>query len=169
MGRSEKNLKRMLRLQRWYGLRDFKLKVAVEGWEERLKWAYEVLRKPLEQKQVTLRVDANAGWSLADANEGRADTRALPCVSALEQPLPDSADADLPYLAEQTGLDLIADESLLTVEDAERLIAGGGVRVFNVRIGKNGGLLPALRIARMALAAGLDVQLGCSWLVRPAF
>ena len=82
-------------------------------------------------------------------------------VCALEQPLPDVHDADLPYLAEQTHCDLIADESLLTIEDAQRLIDGGGVRVFNIRIAKNGGLLPALRIARLALAAGLDVQLGC--------
>ncbi len=160
VGRTEKCLKRMLRLQRWYGLRDFKLKVAVEGWEQRLKWAYEVLRKPLGRRQVTLRVDANAGWSLAEANEA-VSVLERHQVSALEQPLPDSNDADLPYLAQQTGLDLIADESLLTVEDAERLIAGGGVRVFNIRIAKNGGLLPALRIARLALAAGLDVQLGC--------
>ena len=29
------------------------------------------------------------------------------------------------------------------------------------RIAKNGGLLPALRIARRALEAGLDLQLGC--------
>src|SRR5262249_10754990 len=36
-----------------------------------------------------------------------------------------------------------------------------GVRVLNVRIAKNGGLLPALRIAHAALVAGCDVQLGC--------
>ena len=33
--------------------------------------------------------------------------------------------------------------------------------MFNIRIAKNGGLMPALRIARVALANGLDVQLGC--------
>jgi muconate cycloisomerase len=82
-------------------------------------------------------------------------------VCALEQPLADSDDSDLPYLAEQTQCDLIADESLLTIGDAQRLIDGGGVRVLNIRIAKNGGLMPALRIARLALAAGRDVQLGC--------
>ncbi len=50
-----------------------------------------------------------------------------------------------------------ADESV----DAQRLLAGGGVRVFNIRLAKNGGLLPALRIARLVLAGGRDVQLGC--------
>jgi len=64
-------------------------------------------------------------------------------------------------LAGRTGCDLIADESLVTLADAQRLLAGGGVQVLNIRIAKNGGLMPALRMARMALAAGRDVQLGC--------
>lgn len=158
VGRTRAKLRRWLRLQRWAGLRDFKLKVAVDGWEERLAWAAEVLRPT--PGRVTLRVDANGGWSLAEATE------ALPVleqhgVCVLEQPLPETHDDDLPYLAERTSCALMADESLLTVEDAQRLIAAGGVRVFNVRIAKHGGLLPALRIAGLALTAGLDVQLGC--------
>ena len=76
-------------------------------------------------------------------------------------PLPPTEDEHLPALARQTRCDLIADESLLTLEDAEELIAAGSVRVLNIRVAKNGGLLPALGIAQKALAAGLDVQLGC--------
>lgn len=160
VGRTRRKLQMLLRLQRLYGLRDFKLKVAIEGWQERLKWAFDVLGKSIEKQKVTLRVDANAGWSLAEANE--AAPLLEECgVCALEQPLSDAGDADLPYLAEQTRCDLTVDESLLTIEDAQRLIAGGGVRVLNIRLAKNGGLMPALRIARLAIAAGLDVQLGC--------
>ena len=160
IGRTRRQLTTLLRLQRLYGLRDFKLKVAVPGWEERLEWAYHALRRPLERRQATLRVDANGGWSLAEAHEAMPKLERLG-VCAVEQPLSDAADEDLPWLAEQSGCDLIADESLLTTHDAERLIKAGGVRVLNVRIAKNGGLMPALRIARLALAAGLDVQLGC--------
>ena len=160
VGRTPGRLKASLRLQRLYGLRDFKLKVAVDGWEERLSWAYQVLRKPLARDQVTLRVDANGGWSLVEANEALAVLEDHG-VCAVEQPLPDTADGDLAYLAEQTRCHLVADESLLTMDDARRLIDGGGVRVLNIRIAKNGGLMPALRMARLTLAAGLDVQLGC--------
>jgi len=160
VGSTRRRLTTLLRLQRWYGLRDFKLKVALGGWQERLAWAYEVLKRPLSRHRVTLRADANGAWSLADAHH------ALPVleqygVSAVEQPLSEVDDEDLPWLAEQTSCDLIADESLLTIQDAERLIHAGGVRVLNIRLAKNGGLMPALRIARLALAAGLDVQLGC--------
>lgn len=160
VGHTPGKLKAGVRLQRLYGLRDFKLKVAVSGWQERLQSAHQVLGKALAQKKVTLRVDANGGWSLAEAQA------ALPTlercgVCALEQPLSDADDAELPTLGGQTRCDLIADESLLTVSDAQRLIEGRGVRVLNIRIAKNGGLMPALRIARLALGAGLQVQLGC--------
>ncbi len=160
VGRTRRKLQWFLRLQRFYGLADFKLKVAIAGWEDRLRWAYAVLRPALASGRATLRVDANAGWSLHEAVEAADELEAFG-VSGLEQPLPDSDDDDLPYLAQQTKVALIADESVITLQDAERLLRGGAVRVFNLRLAKNGGLIPALRIARLALAAGVDVQLGC--------
>ncbi len=160
VGRSERKLARILRLQRCYGLRDFKIKVALPGWEARLGQAYRRLERGLASGRLTLRADANGGWTAAQARE------ALPLlercgVSALEQPLPTDRDDQLPALAARMHCDLIADESLLTPADAEELLRGGAVRVFNVRLAKNGGLLPALEIARRVLAAGRDVQLGC--------
>jgi muconate cycloisomerase len=160
VGRDARRMAALVRLQRCYGLRDFKIKVAVAGWEARLERAYRLLRRGLQGRRVTLRADANGGWNHTQASQ------ALPTlerfgVSALEQPLPPTEDEHLPTLARQTRCDLIADESLLTVEDAEELIAADGVKVLNIRIAKNGGLLSALRIARLALVAGLDVQLGC--------
>lgn len=160
LGRTRRKLQSSLLLQRLYGLRDFKLKVGTPGWEDRLRWAYEALAKGLRRDRVTLRVDANAAWSYEQACQA---ARLLEQygVCALEQPLSDADDARLPHLAQQSRCQVIADESLLTTEDAQRLAAAGGVHVFSVRIAKNGGLLPALRIARLAISAGLDVQLGC--------
>jgi len=160
VGRDPRRMSTILRLQRCYGLRDFKIKVVVDGWEAQLERAYHVLRRGIERKTLTLRADANGGWNIEQA------AAALPTlerfgVSALEQPLPVNQDEHLPALAKQTCCDLIADESLLTLEDADELIGTGAARVLNIRIAKNGGLLPALRIAQRALAAGLDVQLGC--------
>jgi len=150
----------LLRLQRGYGLRDFKLKVAIEGWQRKLEDACGVLGPALRRGRASLRVDANGGWSRQQTLD------ALPLleahgVSAIEQPMRPQNDDQLPALASRTRCDLIADESLVTIEDAERLIGDGAVRVFNVRIAKNGGLLPALRIAQRVLRAERDVQLGC--------
>ncbi len=160
VGRSQKRLQWLIRLQRCLGLRDFKLKVAVDGWQERLRWTYALLGRAIESQRATLRVDANAGWSLAEAHEAIEPLEAGG-VSAIEQPLPEANDPDLAWLAEQTRCDLIADESLVTLDDCRQLLADGAVKVFNIRIAKVGGLLPALRMARQVLAAGRDVQLGC--------
>ncbi len=160
VGSSRWRMQALLRIQLAYGLRDFKIKVGVDGWEQKLAWAHGVLQPRIAGGSVTLRADANAAWSLAEAHDC-AEVLEQYGVSALEQPLPDVNDADLPYLAEQTRCHLIADESLVTLDDAERLISDRGVRVLNIRIAKNGGLLPALKIARRALVGGLDVQLGC--------
>lgn len=160
IGRSLSRLRWLLRLQRWFGLRDFKIKVAVEGWETRLAAAMALLKGDLARERVTLRADANGGWTPAEVREALPVLEACG-VSALEQPLGDEHDDFLGLLAAETKCDLIADESLLTLEDARRLIGIQGVRVLNVRLAKNGGLLPSLQIAAAALQAGLDVQLGC--------
>jgi L-alanine-DL-glutamate epimerase-like enolase superfamily enzyme len=45
--------------------------------------------------------------------------------------------------------------------DAERLAKDYSVGVFDIRIAKNGGLLPAMRLAAFAYSRGIEVQLGC--------
>ena len=75
--------------------------------------------------------------------------------------MPPTDDHRLPELAQRAGLDLIADESLVTMEDAHRLIKSGGTRVLNIRVAKVGGLIPALRMAHLATHSNVDVQLGC--------
>lgn len=160
VGRSALKLNCLLRAQRLNALRDFKLKVAVPGWERRLELAHRVLGRDIERGRATLRVDANGAWTPEQARA------ALPLlercgVEAIEQPLARSNDHELAALADQTRCDLIADESLLTLEDADRLLDECGVRVLNVRLAKVGGFLPALRMAQRALQRRRDVQLGC--------
>lgn len=159
IGRTPRKLAALLRLQRCYGLRDFKIKVATEGWAKRLELTSHVLERAIRRGDATLRADANGAWDFDHAADAAPLLEQFG-VCALEQPLPTSDDARLPELAERTSCDLIADESLLTLEDAGELI-DAGVRVFNIRLAKNGGLLPSLAIAQRVLEADRDVQLGC--------
>lgn len=55
----------------------------------------------------------------------------------------------------------MADESLVTEEDAEELIARQVVGYFNLRISKCGGLGRTLAIVARAKAAGIGVLIGC--------
>lgn len=150
----------ILRAQRIYGLRDFKMKVAMPGWEDRLRRVHGILGRALRDGRATLRVDANSAWTI-DQALAAAPLLEKYGVSVLEQPMPRDDDGQLPLLDEKTQLDLMADESLVTPLDAYRLIEQNAIRVLNIRIAKVGGLLPALRMAHLALTNDLDVQLGC--------
>ena len=157
VGRAGLILGAALRAQRFYGLRDFKIKVGVAGWQRAAGASAPHSARSHAQWPGYVARRRKRGV-VAGAGAGR------PCrfwTAAASRPSssrsPPGHDEYLPELASLTQCDLIVDESLLTIEDAEALIEGGGVRVLNVRIAKNGGLLPSLHIAQMALAVGLDV------------
>jgi muconate cycloisomerase len=109
---------------------------------------------------VSLRLDANGAFSAAEA--ARRITRlARYGVAAVEQPLPRGEFNALARLQQELEVPLMADESLLTPEDARRLIDAGACRFFNLRIAKLGGVIPTLAIAALARDAGIRLQLGC--------
>lgn len=160
LGSTQWKTRLLIKTQRAYGLRDFKIKVAVPGWEQRVAVAGRVLglHKPI-LPVCTLRADANGGWTLEQA------LAAVPIlqnagIRALEQPLPRERDADIATFAQTARMSVIADESLVTLADAERLM-GLGVRILNIRIAKQGGLLPSWRMAEAAYARRCEIQLGC--------
>jgi L-Ala-D/L-Glu epimerase len=52
------------------------------------------------------------------------------------------------------------DESLVTVEQARRLIEDVACDLFNVRVSKCGGIAGSLAVARLAQEAGVKIQVG---------
>lgn len=136
----------------------FKIKVG-EDWEFDAALVRS-LREALGPS-VTLRADANQGYSEADARHFLA--AAADCgLELLEQPV---AAQDLQAMARLSGLGrvpIMADEALLTPGDAARLIEARAASLFNVKLMKCGGLGPGLEIARRAAAAGLSLMVGCN-------
>jgi len=106
-----------------------------------------------------IRVDANGAW---EASQAVAALRALSAfgIEAVEQPVAAGDIEGLIRVRKETGLPVIADESLVTIADAERLIAQGACDIFNVRVSKCGGLLPSKKICDLAAQAGMRVQVG---------
>ena len=152
---------RRLRLMRWYGLRDFKLKLGLGPAADaaNLDVVHRRLARPLAGRRCTLRVDVNGGWTSDEAPGRVAELRAMG-VCAVEQPVFCEA-GELVELARRCELPLIADESLLTGRDAEALLAEPQKVWWNVRISKNGGLIRAGELAMKAASAGATVVLGC--------
>ena len=150
-----------IRKMRLLRLPHFKLKVGDRDDGRRVDAALRTLHRGLESGRITLRLDANGAWNVDEAGDRLARWQDLPIVS-VEQPLPKSAKAAAwGELACRTTLPLMADESLVTYADAEALIAAQGASWFNIRISKNGGLFPALRMASLARRNQVEYQLGC--------
>jgi len=139
---------------RLIGLDDVKLKVGIGDDLARVRAVREVIGP-----DASLRLDANGAWDLDGASHFVEALDGLG-IAALEQPLPRRALADLATLRKATEIPLVADESLITMGDAQRLLDAGAVDVFNVRISKCGGLHQSTRIVRLAADAGVAVQLG---------
>jgi muconate cycloisomerase len=150
-----------LRLLRWYGVRSFKLKLGLGDDVDRanLQVVHRKLAAGLRQGKVALRVDINGVWPYAETLDRVAELEPLG-VCAVEQPCKVRSPR-FAELARHAALPLIADESLLTGADAEVLLGAEGKVWFNIRLAKNGGFWPALRLARLAEREGLPYVLGC--------
>lgn len=101
-------------------------------------------------------VDANEGWNLEQLAT-RAPILAELGVEVIEQPLPAGQDEQLRGLA--CPIRLGADESFHDRADIERL--AGLYQVVNVKLDKTGGLTEALMVKSQAMAAGLEIMVGC--------
>lgn len=131
-------------LLRSCGYRDYKLKV---GTAQDLA-AVRLVRR-LIGRHGDLRVDANGAWQVEEAIHKARQFRALG-VSAVEQPIPPDDPAGLARVQRESGLPVMADESLCTLEDAQQLLACDAARFWNLRLAKNGGFTGILALLHLA-------------------
>jgi L-Ala-D/L-Glu epimerase len=105
-------------------------------------------------ESVKIRVDANAAYSLKDALQ--AAKRFVPFqLEYFEQPCSPKNIEDLKKIKEYSEIPIAADESILSVEDAIRLIKYRAADHFVIKLVKVGGILPSLRIADLASLEGI--------------
>lgn len=149
-----------IRKMRWYGLRDFKLKVGEYEDIERVAAAVKQLGRGLKSRKLSLRLDANGGWDrqIAIDRMSALSDQPLACV---EQPLPRGKELDLVAIKRAVTLPILHDESLVTMGDAERLVSLRVADAFNIRLSKNGGFLVSIRLAHFCRKHEILYQLGC--------
>ena len=111
-------------------------------------------------RRVTLRLDANEAWTPHQAIRELDRVRPFE-IASIEQPIPHHQIAELPRIRRETDIPVMLDESLCSLSDAHRAIDEGLCDIFNIRLSKCGGFIPALRIAACAARNGLQAQLGC--------
>ncbi len=111
--------------------------------------------------EVTLRVDANQGYTAADLRRFL-DESAVLDLELTEQPLPTAAIDELRELPPGRRRFLAADESLHDEADALRLASEPRpCGIYNIKLMKCGGIRPGLGIARIAEAAKIELMWGC--------
>jgi L-alanine-DL-glutamate epimerase-like enolase superfamily enzyme len=106
-----------------------------------------------------LRVDANAGWTRDEAMSTVRELEKFD-LEMIEQPLVKNDIEGMGLIQSITSIPIVADESVQTLDDVERL-GKAGVQGINLKLMKVGGLTPALKIARRANELGMSIMLGC--------
>lgn len=106
---------------------------------------------------AVFRVDANAGWTVAEALEKIRILNHLG-VELVEQPLEKGNWEGMKILFQKSPLPLIADESCVLEQDVLR--CKDHFHGINIKLTKCSGITPALRMIRQARQLGLSVMIG---------
>jgi L-alanine-DL-glutamate epimerase-like enolase superfamily enzyme len=122
------------------------------------------------EKILRLREIVGPGIDLRfDANQGYTETQAFAFIRMVEpaklrifeQPTPRKERKLLGRLSRSASAAIMADESLVNLYDAFRLVRDDLVDMVNVKLMKAGGIFEALTINAVAKAAGVEVMVGC--------
>jgi L-alanine-DL-glutamate epimerase-like enolase superfamily enzyme len=108
-----------------------------------------------------IRVDANTGYDL-DQLKAFMRLTADQNVELIEQPFLPGRETDLLQLPLETRAKLAADESLKGARSALKLAQLQAFGIFNIKLMKCGGIVPALEIANIAAQADIDLFWGCN-------
>jgi len=109
---------------------------------------------------ISIRFDANQGYSVAQAIRFSEHAKKAN-VEFIEQPTKKEKPELLGKVKVNSTIPIMADESLVTNEDALNLATNKLVDLFNIKLMKVGGIYNAFQINAIAQAAGLNVMVGC--------
>lgn len=138
-----------------FGLPHIKVKVTGEADQERIAAIRDVVGP-----DVSLRIDGNGAYTVETAI-ATCQTLAQYSIDSAEQMIPRGDVAELATVQAESPIPQMADESLITLTDAQALIDANACQFFNLRLSKCGGLAQTIAIANLAQANGIKIQVGC--------
>lgn len=108
---------------------------------------------------IDLRIDANQGWNYHEAKA------ALTAMSHLriqhcEEPIRAGNITDQARLNRISPIPIMADETVFNHKDAMEVIQMHAADMFNIKLGKSGGICNAMKVAAIAQAADMYCQVG---------
>ncbi|RYE14447.1 MAG: dipeptide epimerase [Sphingobacteriales bacterium] len=109
--------------------------------------------------ELTIRVDANQGWSFDDAVYAL-QSIAPYNIQFCEQPMRTWYDDRLPQLMQLSPVKIMADESVYNHHDARKQITSGSCHYINIKFSKSGGIYEAKQIHDTAAEKGIPCMMG---------
>jgi L-alanine-DL-glutamate epimerase-like enolase superfamily enzyme len=117
-----------------------------------------VVRRIREETGAAVTVDANCGWTREEAVRRATELEDVG-VELIEQPVAADDVEGLRFVRERSAVPIYADESCPTSAAVDRL--AGAVDGIVIKLMKCGGLVEAVRMARMARERELGTMIGC--------
>lgn len=109
---------------------------------------------------IPLRLDANQGWSTPENAIEILEALAPYNIEHCEEPISRHRFMQLSQVAQASPIPIMADESCGDAWDAERLIELKACQMFNIKLGKSGGIFNAKKIAELGQQASMHMQVG---------
>jgi len=110
--------------------------------------------------EIELRVDGNEGYTWGQALSFARAARELN-IAILEQPVPAADVEGMRVLAESSPIPVMADEMVLTPEDAKRVRWANAAKAVNLKLMKHGGIARAMEVDTICASAGYRTMVGC--------
>ncbi len=108
----------------------------------------------------SLRFDANQGYSFDESVSFIEKTKKA-VIEIFEQPTNQKKDEKMGDVTRNVTVPVMADESIMTLKDAYRLVSNNLIDMVNIKLMKVGGILESSHINSVAKAAGMEVMVGC--------
>lgn len=148
-----------LRAVKEFGIRVLCLKAGhPDGWQKDVE-NFRLIRKAVGP-DISLGMDPNTGWTVSSTLR-ILDALREERVDYIEQPLPREDLSGMAAIrANAGGVVLMADEAVFSLQDAWAVANAGAADVLCLKLYKHGGITPARKIAALAEAANLRINIG---------
>lgn len=110
--------------------------------------------------RVEIRIDGNEGYTWGQALQLARDAKELH-IAFFEQPVRATDMEGMRVLAESSPIPIMADEMVLTPEDAKKVRWGTAARAVNLKLMKHGGIARAMEVDTVCASAGYPTMVGC--------
>lgn len=109
--------------------------------------------------EIPLRLDANQGWKADEVPEILKKLKPYN-IQLCEEPIARWDFLKLSEIRKNSPIKMMADESCCSSHDAERLLQLNACDMFNIKLGKSGGIFDALKIIEIAEQQQIPIQIG---------